>query len=158
MTASAARLQTPPIDLDDALGRIRTSGGRITEAKRSVAELLFSTSEARTAEEIADAVEGVDRSVVYRCLGQFEELGIAEHVHLGHGSAVYRRRGLDSVPVACLVCGRTVELALDDVAALRDRVEARTGIELDLAHFPLTGRCERCRAAAGSPSSDHPSP
>lgn len=145
MTASAARLLPPPVDLDDALERIRASGGRVTAAKRAVAALLFSSGTARTAEGIADAVEGVDRSVVYRCLGQFEELGIAEHVHLGHGSAVYRRRGLDTVPVACLVCGRTAELALDDVASLRDRVEERTGIALDLAHFPLTGRCERCR-------------
>jgi Fe2+ or Zn2+ uptake regulation protein len=148
VTASAARLQAPPAHLDDALGRIRASGGRVTAAKRAVAELLFASGAARTADDIADAVEGVDRSVVYRCLGQFEELGIAEHVHLGHGSAVYRRRGLDTVPVACLVCGRSVELGLDDVAALRDRVEAQTGIELDLAHFPLTGRCERCRREA----------
>lgn len=149
MTSSAARLQAPAADLDEALERIRASGGRVTATKRAVAELLFASAAPRTAEEIADVVAGIDRSVVYRCLGQLEELGIAEHVHLGHGSAVYRRRGLATVPVACLVCGSAVELPLADADAFRALVADRTGIELDLVHFPLTGRCATCRTADG---------
>ena len=150
MTASASRRTDAPADQDDALERIRRGGGRVTAAKRSVVELLWTSSEPRTAEEIAMALPGIDRSVVYRCLSQLEELGIAQHVHLGHGRAVYRRAGLHEVPVACQVCGATSQLDLDDVAAFAELVLARTGIELDLVHFPLSGRCARCLAVAGS--------
>jgi len=144
VTASAARPPAAPTDLDGAFARIREHGGRLTTAKREVARLLYATDEARTAEEIAEASAGLERSVVYRCLGRFEALGIVEHLHLGHGRAVYRRRGLETVPVVCTICGRATDLAADEVRALTDRVAARTGIVLDLAHFPLSGRCRAC--------------
>jgi len=152
MTTSAARLQAPPADLADAFDRIRSTGGRVTQAKRSVAELLFGSCEPCTADEIAEALPGIDRSVVYRCLRQFEELGIAEHVHLGHGRAVYRRRGLSTVPVACQVCGATSVLEQAEVRAFCELVERRTGIALDLVHFPLSGRCAPCLASGAAPS------
>ncbi|UDY34372.1 Fur family transcriptional regulator [Dermatobacter hominis] len=149
MTTSAVSPPAPPADLDEALGRIRSSGGRVTRAKRTLVELLFDSPDALTAEEITDR-SGLEQSVVYRSLSQFEELGIAEHVHLGHGRAVYRRRGLATVPVTCVGCGRTVELGAADVRAVSRRVADRTGIALDLVHFPLSGRCADCRE--GTPS------
>lgn len=146
MTTPAAHPPAAPGDLAEAITRIRTSGGRVTTAKKTVLELLFGSGPPRTAEQIADAAAGVDRSVVYRCLRQFEELGIAAHVHLGHGQAVYRRRGLSSVPVVCGSCGVVTELDRDEVRELERIVEERTGTALDLVHFPLTGRCADCRA------------
>ena len=93
MTTASQHRRSPVPDVDGALARIREGGGRVTAAKRSVVELLFGSEDVRTAEDFVAAIDGVDRSVVYRTLAQFEELGIVEHVHLGHGSAVYRRRG-----------------------------------------------------------------
>jgi Fur family ferric uptake transcriptional regulator len=146
MTTTSANRRPPVADAACALVRIREEGGRVTAAKRSVVELVYASPQARTAEEFADALEGVDRSVIYRTLAQLEELGIVEHVHLGHGSAVYRRRGLATVPVACLVCGDAVEIDVASTEAFRTQVESDTGIALDLVHFPLTGRCRRCRS------------
>jgi Fe2+ or Zn2+ uptake regulation protein len=146
VTTSAVSPPAPPVDLDEALARIRQSGGRVTKAKRAVVELLFGTAAPLTADEITER-SGLEQSVVYRSLSQFEELGIAEHVHLGHGRAVYRRRGARTVPVTCVGCGRTVELEEADVQSFSRQVTARTGIALDLVHFPLSGRCEDCAAA-----------
>ncbi len=146
MTSSAANPPRPPADLDDALARIRESGGRVTRAKREVATLLFDGDTPATADDISER-SGLEQSVVYRTLSQFEELGIAEHVHVGHGRAVYRRRGLGTVPVTCMVCGRTVDLDPVDVRAFSRKVAERTGIALDLVHFPLSGRCADCAAA-----------
>jgi Fur family ferric uptake transcriptional regulator len=148
VTASPPRRLPAPPDADAALERIRSHGGRVTPAKRGVIDLLYGDGTPRTAEEVAAALPGIDRSVVYRCLGQLEELGIAHHVHLGHGRAVYRRAGGTDVPVACQGCGATSQLDLGDVEAFRSLVLDRTGIELDLVHFPLSGRCEACRAAS----------
>ncbi len=146
MTTSAVSPPAPPADLDEALARIRQSGGRVTRAKRAVADLLFEQPVALTAEEITER-SGLEQSVVYRSLSQFEELGIAEHVHLGHGRAVYRRRGLSTVPVTCMSCGRTVELDAGDVRSFARKVADRTGIALDLVHFPLSGHCTDCAPA-----------
>lgn len=143
MTSSALNPPHPPADLDDALARIRSSGGRVTTAKRAVATLLFETDAPLTAEQITDR-SALEQSVVYRTLSQFEELGIAEHVHLGHGRAVYRRRGSTTVPVTCVVCGRTVELDSTEVRSFSRKVAERTHITLDLVHFPLSGRCADC--------------
>ncbi len=147
MTTPVDRPPAAPADRAEAVGRIRAHGGRVTAAKRTVLDLLYGAGPPRTAEQFADAAHGVDRSVVYRCLRQFEELGIAEHVHLGHGQAVYRRRGLPTVPVACASCGAVVELDRGELRDLERIVADRTGTELDLVHFPLTGRCAACRAA-----------
>ena len=148
MTASAARSVPPPTDLEEAMARIRADGGRITDAKRAVAELLFESDRALNVDEITTAVHGIERSVLYRCLAQFEVLGIVEHIHLGHGAAVYRRRGLPTVPVACMVCGSAWEIGANETQSLRDTVLERTGVTLDLIHFPLTGRCESCQEAS----------
>lgn len=110
-------------------------------------DVLFEPGPPRTAEQLADAAAGVDRSIVYRCLHQFEELGIVAHVHLGHGQAVYRLRGSATVPVGCEACGSVTEMSRDEVQAFEALVEARTGVMLDLVHFPLTGRCHACRDA-----------
>lgn len=116
----------------------------MTRAKRSIAELLYRSDRPLTADGIAEQTDE-EQSVVYRTLAQFEELGIVEHVHAGHGPAVYRRRGLATVPVTCTGCGHTVELPVEETTAFTRQVAQRTGIEVDLVHFPLTGRCERCR-------------
>lgn len=144
MTTSAVSPPAPPTDLAQALSRIREHGGRVTRAKRSIAALLFESNGPLTADDIAEQTSE-EQSVVYRTLGQFEVLGIVEHVHAGHGPALYRRRGLSTVPVTCTGCGATVELAVADTADFTRRVAQRTGIDVDLVHFPLTGRCAKCR-------------
>lgn len=147
MTTPAADPPEPPGDRDEAIERVRASGGRLTPVKHAVLDLLFDDGPPRTAEQIADTAAGVDRSIVYRCLKQFEELGIAEHVHPGHGQAVYRRRGLPTVPVACAQCGTVVELEAPAADRIGRIVEETTGIELDPVHFPLTGHCATCRTS-----------
>lgn len=146
MTTPAEHPPEAPGTLDEAVERVRASGGRLTPAKQTVLEILFTDGPPRTAEQIADTAAGVDRSIVYRCLKQFEELGIAAHVHPGHGQAVYRRRGLSTTPVACASCGTVVELDADPAGEVARLVLEATGVETDLVHFPLTGRCTACRA------------
>jgi Fe2+ or Zn2+ uptake regulation protein len=145
VTTPAAHPPPPPADLDAALARVRATGGRVTAATAAVAGLLYEAdAPAPTAEEISDRLADLERSVVYRVLARFEELGIAEHVHLGHGRAVYRRAGLPTVPVVCDRCGRRAELDRSIATDLAAQVDAATGITPDLTHFPLTGTCAAC--------------
>lgn len=144
MTQPAQRPPAPPADLDEAFRRIRDHGGRVTPAKRALVELLYGDAPPLTTDEILAQLDGHDRSVVYRNLSRLEELGIAEHLHLGHGQAVYRLAGLPTVPVVCSRCGTTHHLDRTQTQAFARRVETLTGVVLDLTHFPLTGTCRHC--------------
>lgn len=144
MTRPAIHDLAPPTGVADALERIRSSGGRVTAGKRALAELLYSRDAALTADEIAGVLADHDRSAIYRNLAQFEELGIAEHLHLGHGQAVYQRAGLPTVPVLCNNCGAAYELDRSHTTEFARLVAKVTGVTLDLTHFPLTGTCRAC--------------
>jgi len=150
MTRPATHAPPPPADVAGALARIREHGGRVTAGKRALAELLYAAEAPLTAEAIVERLADQDRSAVYRNLAQFEELGIAEHLHLGHGQAVYRAAGDPAVPVVCNACGATFALDRADTAAFARRVAERTGVTLDLTHFPLTGTCDACAPPAGA--------
>lgn len=150
MTTPAVHVPDPPKDLAAALQRIRDHGGRVTDGKRAVAALLYAEQRSFTVDELTVLLAGHDRSAIYRTLAQFEDLGIAEHVHLGHGQAAYRRTGLSTIPVLCSSCGATFELDRAHVRHFARRVAQHTGVTLDLTHFPLSGVCIACTASAPS--------
>lgn len=145
MTRPARHAPPPPADGGAALQRIRDHGGRVTAGKRALVHLLYEDDGASlTIDEITGRMADHDRSAIYRMLAQFEELGIAEHLHLGHGQAVYRAAGRTTVPIICSGCGTTVDLDRAQTRSFVRRVAERTGITLDLSHFPLTGTCRHC--------------
>lgn len=148
MTKPASHALSPPVDVDAAMQRIRDHGGRVTAGKRALAELLHEQHPPLTADEIAELLGGHDRSAIYRNLAQFEELGIAEHLHLGHGQAVYRPAGRPTVPVLCTGCGATFDLDRVHTRTFARTVAAETGVALDLTHFPLAGTCASCAQTA----------
>ena len=146
MTSPAAERTAPAVDLAGALSRLREHGGRVTSAKRALLGVFFASPEAFTVEQLSDKIPGVDDSTLYRSLAQFEELGLVEHVHIGHGPAMYRRNGAGVVRVVCVVCGRAVDLPVRELRALTAHVRRDYAIEIDLTHFSLMGRCLDCGA------------
>jgi len=160
MTQPARHALPPPADIGEALQRIRDHGGRVTAGKRALVHLLYDDDDASfTLDDITAQMVDHDRSTIYRMLNQFEELGIAEHLHLGHGQAVHRAAGRATVPVVCSVCGRGIDLERARTRSFVRLVAERTGITLDLSHFPLTGTCEECagrRSDAAMRSPDAP--
>jgi Fe2+ or Zn2+ uptake regulation protein len=133
---------------DEVIAELRGKGYRITTARRAVLRALSGSGDHLTAEQVARAVHAdspdIDTSTVYRTLNLFEELGIVEHAHLGHGPAVYHL-GKTHQHLVCEVCGAVVDVpvsALDDLAReLRDGY----GFEIRPGHFALMGRCARHR-------------
>jgi Fur family ferric uptake transcriptional regulator len=130
---------------DDALERVRAGGGRLTRARRTLLDDLFATQGRVTAEELAERHPDIDPATVYRSLSHFEEVGVIEHVHLGHGPAAYRWAGARTVAAVCERCGRVTDIPTDELSALADRLEHRYGLRLELGHFALSVRCPTCR-------------
>jgi len=128
----------------DALERLRGSGGRLTRARRLLLEDLYSMGRRVTAEELAERHADIDPATVYRSLAHFEEAGVVEHVHLGHGPAAYRWAGTTTVAAVCESCGAVVDIPSDELDALAARLDEKYGLHLALGHFALSVRCQAC--------------
>ena len=135
--------------LDRILGLLRREGGRVTTARRAIVTALLAAPDHVTAEELAADVRSrhpdVHLSTVYRCLEALEDLGVVDHVHLGHGRAVYHLTDERHQHLVCEDCGSVTEAPdrlFDDLAG---ELLSDYGFTLRPNHFALVGRCAACR-------------
>ena len=134
---------------DDIAASVRRAGGRMTAAKRGIADVLAASGTDLSADEITQRVQAarpeISPSTVYRVLDEFEELGIVVHAHLGHGATVYHLTGVPHGHVVCTACATSSEVP----AELFDRMEGelleRFGFALDRHHVAIAGLCASCR-------------
>ncbi|MGB0113353.1 MAG: transcriptional repressor [Ilumatobacteraceae bacterium] len=135
------------VALEDAVQRLRDSGCRVTTARRALLADLYARrgpDERTTAEELAGRHADIDMATIYRSLAQFEEVGVVEHVHLGHGPASYRWAGERTVAAVCEVCGAVTDIPTDELADLSARLQSKYDLRLSLGHFALSVRCHAC--------------
>jgi Fur family ferric uptake transcriptional regulator len=135
--------------LERILALVRARGGRVTTPRRAIVGALLAADGHVTAEQLADAVQrahpDVHRSTVYRTLDALTELGVVDHVHLGHGPAVYHFTDQAHHHMVCQDCGRVVELPLSILAPVQRLIARDYGFDLDATHFALAGHCAACR-------------
>lgn len=146
-TYSAARPADAP-DLAAAAAVVRSSGLRLSTARRLVLEALYEADRPLTADELAG---DMDVASVYRNLETLEEIGLVRHVHLGHQPGLYLRAAGAREYLLCDDCGAVLAVephALDDV---RDLIRTKFGYEARFSHFPIAGRCGDCVARPSDP-------
>jgi Fe2+ or Zn2+ uptake regulation protein len=139
---------------DERLGRIldqlRARGGRITTARRALVTALVESTTHVTADDLAELVQrshpDVHRSTIYRTLDALEELGVVDHVHLGHGRAVYHLVDDPHHHLVCDVCGFVIEAPDALFEPLADALREDFGFVLRSNHFAVLGRCAECAA------------
>jgi Fe2+ or Zn2+ uptake regulation protein len=147
-TASAA----PDVEavIAEVAALLRARGERMTGPRRAVLAVLAEGSDHRAADAIvarvAERDPGVHRASVYRTLDALSDLGVIQHVHVGHGATAYHlvRPGERHLHAHCRVCGAVSDLPadlLDEVAATLAR---RHGFVLDAGHVALSGLCRDC--------------
>ena len=131
------------------IAALREQGVRITSARRAVVAALVDTDGHVTAEDIAIAVQSdapeIHLSTVYRTLESLEELGVVDHVHLGHGSAVYHLAANRHQHLVCENCKKVIHLQQGLVDKLARDIDTRYHFTLRPHHFALIGLCEDCR-------------
>ena len=137
--------------LDRILDQLRAGGGRITPARRALVTALLDADTHVTAEDLAAAVQrshpDVHRSTIYRTLDALEELGVVDHVHLGHGRAVYHLLDDPHQHLVCEVCEDVIEVPDALFRPLADRLSRDYGFTLRPNHFAVLGRCAACAGA-----------
>jgi Fe2+ or Zn2+ uptake regulation protein len=134
---------------------LRARGERMTGPRRAVLTALAEHGEHLSAETLASLVAerepGVHRASVYRTLEALSDLGVVQHVHIGHGATAYHLVSSSGrhLHTHCRVCGSVSDLPsdlLDDVAAT---VSRRYGFRLDAGHVALSGVCRQCTRTRG---------
>jgi Fe2+ or Zn2+ uptake regulation protein len=130
------------------LALLRARGGRITTSRRAILETFLGGGGHVTAETLTARVQAaqpdVHESTVYRFLDELERLGVVDHVHLGHGPAVYHLAADAHHHLVCDACGAVEEVPDEVFADLRGRLQAEFGFALQPRHFAVTGRCRAC--------------
>ena len=154
VTVSPAAPRASFHDLESAIAVLRAQGLRISAARRMVLQALFAAQEPLSAERIAAEIEepgiGLDVASVYRNLELLERCGIVRHVHLGHGPGLYALVGeSEREYIFCEGCGEVRALAPKELDGVREAVRESFGYEARFTHFPIVGRCPKCRSPAG---------
>jgi Fe2+ or Zn2+ uptake regulation protein len=132
----------------DPAARIRAAGARVTPARMMVLETIIRSNGHLSAEEIFSAVGAINSeihlSTIYRALETLEEIRIVEHVHLGHGKAIYHLSENLHQHLVCESCGSTLEAPPDLSARLELELSARLGFHIRAYHFSILGICQKC--------------
>jgi Fur family ferric uptake transcriptional regulator len=141
------------VDDPTTTSRLRELGQRVTPARQAVLEIVGSTDDHLSAEQIATLVAArepdVHRATIFRTLDRLVSLGVLAHVHVPHAPTTYHLRRDDErmhIHVVCRECGGVFDAdpALLDTAA--DELAETSGFVLEAEHTALSGRCASCAA------------
>jgi len=144
-------------NLAEAVIAVRSSGLRLSTARRLILEGLFAAEGPVSAVHLSRTVS-IDESSVYRNLEVLEAHGLVRHVHLGHGPGLYVLLGREELEyLCCSRCAQVTALAPARLDAIRDQIKNEFGYETRFTHFAMVGLCERCAAGSEmSPTDERP--
>ena len=151
--ATLVRVAIDTLATDGLIDELRRLGYRVTTARRAVLNSLLGSSGHHTADQIAHEVQAwyphIDSSTVYRTLNLFEDLGIVEHAHLGHGPAMYHL-GKTHQHLVCEACGAVIDVPIGTLDDLARTLQDEYGFTLHAGHFARHGSLRRSRVSTGS--------
>lgn len=134
--------------MEAAIQNLRASGGRITNARRSVLQALVTARTHVTAEDLMNIVQSespeIHLSTVYRTLDALEKLGVVDHVHLGHGRAVYHLSDNAHQHIVCEKCSSVEEVPSELFLQLEKDLIDKYRFKVRMNHFAVIGTCRQC--------------
>ena len=132
------------------LTQLQENGYRITGARRAVVETVQDSTRAITPVEVFDAARKKYRALglvsVYRTLEKLEELRLIQRVHQPQGcQAFIAASHTHEHLLLCQQCGRVVFFEGDDLDALIQTIESKTGYQIGEHWLQLFGVCPACQ-------------
>lgn len=132
----------------EAVEALRAHGCRVTQPRVAVLQVLLemgSTVDTPTLTARAqELVPGIHEATVYRTINTLTEVGIASHVHAGHGRSLVRLGGDHQMVAVCDRCGAVETVPMGPIDQLASELRAESGFHLQAGHFALEGLCADC--------------
>ncbi|SEA22499.1 Fur family transcriptional regulator [Rubrimonas cliftonensis] len=132
-------------DRDSIIGRCEAQGLRMTEQRRTIADILGDSADHPDVEELhrraASRDANISLATVYRTVKLFEEHGILERHDFRDGRARYEDADRDHHDhLIDVTSGEVIEFVDAEIEALQRRVAERLGYELIGHRLELYGR------------------
>jgi Fe2+ or Zn2+ uptake regulation protein len=132
----------------DTYQELKTAGLRITIARRAVLDALINSPGHLTAEDLLELVTKtypeIHLSTIYRTLDTLESAQVIDHVHLGHGRAVYHLASNSHQHLVCERCGVVLQVRDEIVDQFAETIDQEFGFALRRNHFAVIGTCQAC--------------
>lgn len=127
---------------------LRAYGCRVTGPRVAVLRALLEHEGTISAPELTKLAQrfepGIHEATVYRTVNVLNEVGIASHVHAGHGPSLVRLAGDHQLVAVCQDCGEIESVPGDAIGDLVSAMSTATGFQLEPGHFALEGVCSTC--------------
>ncbi|MFP7571459.1 Fur family transcriptional regulator [Marivita sp. S2033] len=129
---------------DTIISRCEANGLRLTEQRRTIAQVLQNSADHPHVEELYARASGLDPNIslatVYRTVKLFEEAGILEKVDFGDGRARYEDAERDHHDhLIDLQTGKVIEFVDPEIEALQEKIAAKLGYKLKGHRLELYG-------------------
>ncbi len=139
-------------DRDSIIGRCEAQGLRMTEQRRTIADILGDSEDHPDVEELhrraASRDANISLATVYRTVKLFEEHGILERHDFRDGRARYEDADRDHHDhLIDVTSGEVIEFVDAEIEALQRRVAERLGYELIGHRLELYGRRRATRSS-----------
>lgn len=133
----------------DIILYLKENNIRITNARKSILEIIFSSSEAINANLIyvllkKDDIK-IDLSTVYRTLDLLESKKILNKFDLGNNMYNYTiNNNAHKHIIECDLCHKRMVIDCP-IPQIEEQIKAKTGITLTESHVYLKGVCKECK-------------
>lgn len=137
--------------LETAIQRLKASGYKLTNARRTVLEIVCKEDAHLTSAEVlerASAAENpIGRASVFRTLELLTELAIIRPTYLRPGTPHYIVMPEDGhhAHIICPKCQRVIEIDECEIEGLLEEIVARHNVKISGHLLELYGECEHCR-------------
>lgn len=129
---------------DTILDRCTASGLRMTEQRKTIAQVLEESADHPDVEELYSRASSIDPRIsiatVYRTVKLFEESGILEKHEFGDGRARYETADRDHHDhLIDMQSGKVIEFVDPEIEALQEKIAERLGYRLKGHRLELYG-------------------
>ena len=130
---------------DEIDGMLRDAGMRVTQQRRTIIAALVQSHDHPSAEDVFERAKSVDDSVsfatVYRTLAVLADAGLVQRLAVDEGPARFEMApDTDHDHLVDVDTGEVLELASDELMALRTRLANELGYEVLSQHSVLRVR------------------
>ena len=131
---------------------MRTKGLRVTNPRRDILRIAWSSPEHFTADEmyvwVLEDDADASRATVYRTLALLSQADFLATMNDGKGTVLYEKQ-LSSDDhhdhMICVACRKIIEFVSHDIERIQDEVAARHSFKLQNHTLRLEGLCVDCK-------------